>query len=352
MKQIKTLIIAVLLTGVTFAQAQLGQPQTLPTFIKGDLAIKFNTRTQLDGDKPKVGVADIYSLNVNVSNSARFQGTIEYKPTIKGMVGISQPGQIAYAVTLDVINPNNPAQSRNIGNLYGTVPIDPQNVYHFEFGEPKVSVFGAGSAKGFDSKFTGQAAGKPPADSVGLLDRLKKEAVSITKNINGKAVALTVTKYDRMDFKGHVLAAGPVQIYSEVTVNGGFLYDYARTAWFFESVTATYSVDGQLRADKISGNIRWDNAKGEYQFDIRVNEPLATEAAVFNSTTTEADFFSVDSTISSLTGTMKYKDSTSGETVTASAVTIDLTGNKLTKQQTMYLCKLLFLTSIVPLNTD
>lgn len=348
MKSIKTIIIGALLAATAFAQT----PAPVQTFIRGDLNIRFNTRTQLDGDKPKVGVADVYTLNVNVSNSARFQGTIEHKPTIKGMVGISQPGQIAYAINLDVLNPANPTQSRNIGNLYGTVPIDPQNVYHFEFGEPKVSVFGAGSAKGFDSKFTGQAAGKPPADSAGMFDRLKKEALSITKNIGGKTVALTVTKYDKMEFKGHVLAAGPVQIYSEVTINGGFVYDYARTAWFFEGVTATYSVDGMLKADKISGNIRWDSARSEYQFDIRLNEKPATEASVFSGTTSEADFFAVDNTVESLTGTMKYKDTASGEVTTSSAVTIDLVGNKLTKQQTMYLCKLLFLSSIVPLNTD
>lgn len=350
--KIKTALLSALLSVVAFAQVPSLTSPPVVTFIKGDLGIKFNTRTQLDGDKPKAGVADVYTLNVNVSNSARFQGTIEHKPTIKGMVGISQPGQIAYAINLDVVNPNNPAQTRNIGNLYGTVPIDPQNIYHFEFGEPKVSVFGAGSAKGFDSKFTGQAAGKPPADSGGMLDRLKKEALSITKNIGGKTVALTVTKYDKMEFKGHVLAAGPVQIYSEVTINGGFVYDYARTAWFFEGVTATYSVDGSLRADKISGNIRWDSARSEYQFDIRINEKLATEASVFSGTTSEADFFAVDSTVESLTGTMKYKDTTSGEITTSSAVTVDLVGNKLTKQQTMYLCKLLFLSSIVPLNSD
>lgn len=345
----KLLLLGALLAATAFAQTPA---VPVPTFIKGDLNIKFNTRTQLDGDKPKAGVSDVYTLNVMVSNSARFTGTIEHRPTIKGMVGISQPGQIAYAVALDVVNPNNPTQTRNVGNLYGTVPIDPQNVYHFEFGEPKVSVFAAGSAKGFDSKFTGSAAGKPPADSGGALDKLKKQAISITKQVKGETVALNVTNYDRMEFKGLVLAAGPVQIYSEVTANGGFIYDYAREVWFFDNVSVTYSVEGRMMADKISGNIRWDKIRKEYVFDVRLNETQTTEASVFNKTTSEEDFFAVDPTIQSLTGTMKYKDTTAGDVVTASTVTIDLTGNKLTKQQTMYLCKLLLLVSIVPLNAE
>ncbi len=251
-----------------------------------------------------------------------------------------------------MVNPANPAQSKNVGNLYGTVPIDPQNVYHFEFGEPKVSVFGVGSAKGFESKFTGSAAGKPPVEKEGTFAKLQKQAMTITRQVKGETVSLSVTKFDRMDFKGHQVAAGPVQIYPEVVFNGPFIYDYARTAWYFDGLTVTYPIDGRLNQDKITGNIRWDQSRGEYQFDIRVNEPVATESAVFKGAATEADFFATDTSIASLTGTMKYKDSLSGEVVTASSITIDLTGNQLTKQQTMYLCKLLFLSSIVPLNAE
>jgi hypothetical protein len=41
-----------------------------------------------------------------------------------------------------------------------------------------------------------------------------------------------------------------------------------------------------------------------------------------------------------------------GEDTLASDVTIDLTGNKLTKQQAMCLCKLLVFSAIVPMNSD
>lgn len=75
--------------------------------------------------------------------------------------------------------------------------------------------------------------------------------------------------------------------------------------------------------------------------------------AAFAGATDEAAFFQTDSTIPGLTGTMKYKDVIVGDdNVTDSAVTIDLVGNKLTKQQIMSLCKLLVFESIVPMNSE
>jgi len=53
-----------------------------------------------------------------------------------------------------------------------------------------------------------------------------------------------------------------------------------------------------------------------------------------------------------LVGVMKYKDTLQGETVVASRVAIDLTGNQLTKQQVMNLFKLVFFSSIVPINAE
>ena len=207
--------------------------------------------------------------------------------------------------------------------------------------------------------FKGLALGKPPASSEGFLSKLKKEALSITKSINGKSVAISVTKYDKMEFKSHVLAAGPVQIYPEAQVTGSMIYDYGRTAWYFDNVSIAYALDGRQYLDKLTGNIRWIEAanraasgEGEYQFDIRVNEPAQTEASVFSGPADESAFFSTDDSIPALSGAMKYKDTLAGETVTASAVTIDLKGHKLTKQQAMYLTKLLFLSVVVPLNAE
>jgi hypothetical protein len=345
---------AALLVASAFAQAPVAQD----TFIKGDLNIRFNTR-QLNGDeKVRVGATDIYTLNINVANSSLLRGTIEARPYLSSTFGTAQSGQLTYALDLDVVNPKNPAQTRNVGKLFGTVPVDEKNVYRFMDGNVKVSVFPIGTAKGFDSKFGGLALGKPPAKS-GFFATVKQDALSVVKNVKGQAKSIAVTKYDKMEFQTHVLPAGPVQIYPEVTVSGTMVYDYGRSAWYFQGVTASYTVDGKRIQDSLSGNIRWVEAAnrktsglGEYQFDIRVNEPAPTEAAVFAPAADESAFFESDNTLSALVGTMKYKDSMVGDSVTSSTVSVDLHGNRLTKQQTMYLAKLLFLTSIVPLNAE
>ncbi len=355
--------IAISLLSLSFAALAFAQQTAAPaaeTFIKGEATIRFNTRTATDSDgKPKEGVADKYTMSVNIANSALLRGTVDHTPSISKLVGSSQPARLDYTIECDVVNPKNPAQTRNVGRLFGTVPIDNKNVYQYSEGNLKLVVFPVGTAKGFESTFKGLALGKAPASSEGFFAKLKTEAMNITKMVNGKAVAIAVTKYDQMEFKGHVLSSGPVQIYPETQVNGSMIYDYGRTAWYFNNVTVSYNLDGRQYSDKLTGNIRWVEApnraasgEGEYQFDIRVNEPAQTEAAAFTGPADESAFFSTDDTIPALTGVIKYKDTLAGETVTASALTVDLKGNKLSKQQAMYLAKLLFISLVVPLNSE
>ena len=319
--------------------------------IKGTLDIRFNTRTQ----PGKENVSDKYTLALNVCDSALFRGTVDARPFIKGTFN-DQQGLLTYALETDVVNPKNPAQTKNVGKLYGTAPVDAQNVYRFENGTVQVSVFPLGSAKAFDSKFKGLALGKPPITK-GFFAKAK-DAMKIGKIVNGKTVVITVNKYDIMEFQNLQLAAGPVQVYGEVTISGGMVYDYARSAWYFKGITVNYFVDGKLIRDTISGNIRWNvtnktTGEGQYDFDVRVNEPPVNEAAMFDNTVKdESAFFDTDSAIPALTGNMKYKDTSSGDVVTASAVQINLVGNQLNKQQMMYLSKLLLLTAIVPLNAE
>ena len=353
------LFIVSLVLGLSNLFAQTAAPAAPQTFIKGDMAIKFNTRTQVDSSgKPRKDVVDVYTMNVNVSNSALFRGSIIARPTLTGMTGVSQTGQLVFELDCDVVNPSNPSQTRNIGKLYGTTPVDKNNVYRFADGTARINVFGMGTAKGFESKFGGLALGKPPVQT-GVFSKMKQEAISVARNIKGKSAAITVTKYDKMEFQSHVLAAGPVQIYPEVTVNGILVYDYGRTAWHFQNVTVAYAVDGKNLKDNLSGNIRWietpnrkTTGEGEYQFDIRVNEPPPSEASVFAAAADESSFFATDDLNPALVGSMKYKDVMSGGTVTSSAVQINLTGNKLTKQQVMYLTKLLLLSTVVPINAE
>jgi hypothetical protein len=50
---------------------------------------------------------------------------------------------------------------------------------------------------------------------------------------------------------------------------------------------------------------------------------------------------------------MKYKDTLKddGDTL-SSQVAIDLSGNNITKQQTMVLCKMIIFAAVVPMNSD
>lgn len=355
-----TYLLGALLAATAFAQTPA--PVPVDTFINGELFIEYNTRTQRDGDKPKATVTDKYRLKVNVSNSILFDGTIESLPFIKGTIS-DQQGSLTHSIDCFVVNPKNPAQTRNIGRLFGAVPVDSKNVYRFEDGNLKIGIFGAGNAGGFESKVKGLALGKAPADT-SLWSKVRDRAkLSISKNVNGKTVALTVTKYDQMEFQGHVLAAGPVQLYPETTVSGPMVYDYDREAWYFNGVTVTYATEENGRrimvSDKLSGNIRWvpaanrsTSGEGEYQFDIRVNEEAASEGSMFAGPAKEEDFFATDVKVRGLTGTMKYKDTIVNDVTTRSLVKIDLKGNQLTKPQAGYLAKLLLMSTIVPLNSD
>lgn len=329
---LKSILTALTLTGsALFAQ---------DTFVKGDLNIKFDSR-QKPGTE---NITDKYTLNLNVSNSAIFRGTVEHLPFISGTFG-NQNAKLVYALETDIVNPANPAQTRNVGKIYGITPVNENNVYDFSAGNVVVNVFGIGAARGFESKFSGQALGKPPANK-SVWANLKQEALNLT---NGKSQKISVAKYDKMEFNNVTLAMGPVGIYPETTVSGAMIYDYGRSAWHFQSVTVTYTWEGKRVQDNITGNIRWN--KDRYDFDIKVNEPVAGEGAVFAAAADESAFFAVDNTVAGLTGNMIYKD-IGGERVVSSAVKVDLIGNKLNKQQTMYLAKMIFLVAIVPFNAE
>lgn len=100
----------------------------------------------------------------------------------------------------------------------------------------------------------------------------------------------------------------------------------------------------------MTGNIRW--GKGAYDFDIKINEPLPSESAVFAAVADEAAFFAEDTSSSGLTGKMSYKDVESNGKVISSSVSIDLAGRSLNKQQVMYLSKLFFFVAVIPINAE
>ncbi len=344
MKTIASLILALLYCS---AIAQTPPPVTKPMSITGGMNISFASRKN-SAD------LDTYTFNVNVANSAVFKGTITQRQFVRNYMGSNQMGQLVYSLDTAVVNPNNPAQTRDVGRFFGAVPVDERNVYRFDDGFLKISVLPIGQAKGFESRFTGLAIGKPPA--VNGVAKIKQDAMRL---VSGKGGAVTLKNYDIMRFQNVVLAAGPVQIYPDVTVAGDMVYDYDRSIWYFKNVSLSYASESTRKLDIVTGTIRWiedpqraSNGLGHYDFDIRVNEPPPSEAAVFGATADEASFFASDDSIPGLTGLMNYKDAMNGGSVSASVVNIDLHSNRLTKIQLMALAKMLLFTITVPLNAE
>lgn len=352
--------LTLLLIAVAIATATAQTNDASPTFIKGEMQINYKARQGADASGfPPKGVADVYNMNINVCNSAVFRGTISQLPYIVGSTfSANQIGSLTYAMTCDIVNPKNPTQTRNAGRIFGLVPMDRDGIYQYDAGNLQVSIEQMGTAPAFNRRFAGTVIGKPPIKKTGLLESAKKQALNIRKTVKGQTEIVVVKNYDKLEFRSHIIGAGPVQIYPDITINGNLIYDGDRFVWYFDGLTITYN-DGRQIPDRLSGNIRWVEAAdrktsgvGEYQFDIRVNEPPPNEAAVFSGATDESAFFQTDTAVPSLTGTMKYKDTMTGERVTASSVKLDLVGNKLTKQQVMSLCKLLVFSSVAPLNAE
>jgi hypothetical protein len=327
-----------------------------PTFFKGGMQIRYNSRVK----SGVVGVADEYTFGINISNSASFNGNIKHLPYIAGKVyGVAQNSTLTYDLTIDAFHPKNPAIKVNVGRLYGVVPITPEGLYNFQNGTLQMGINAVGSAPSFQSSFGGTVQGKPLIKrSKGWFDTIS-DTLTIKRNVNGQNVAISVKKYDKMSFQSHKLAQGPALSYPEATVNGVMIYDYSRYIWYFDNVTVTYFLNGRQYADRLTGNILWQESptrktdgKGSYIFDIRVNEPPPNEAATFAEAADESAFFAVNSNVPSLSGTMDYKDTMQGETVTFSNVDINVMGNKLTKQSVMNVFKLVFFTCIVPVNAE
>jgi hypothetical protein len=362
MKKSITLVLLAVLLSVGISYGQAAPAKTLS--MRGSLDIAFNTRIQVDDQGlPNKGVTDVYKLKLDMCDTVIFSGAITYLPGLFSQVlgRYEQQATLQYALDVGIRNPANLADEKMIGRLVGGVPIDAKGVYQFNQGTLRMAVDSMGKAAGFESAFKGVALGKP-LKKASALDQLKQQAMTFQKQVQGKTVALKVTDYDKMTFADLVMSAGPVKTYPECRLNGEMVYDYERSAWYFNGLVMNYIIDGKPYADKLSGHIKWiespqrkTTGEGKYVFDIRVNEqqnaPVG-EAAAFAGADDESAFFAVDNTVMGLTGDAAYKDTMRGEDVTASSVTINLTGNQLTKVQMVNLGKMLWLVDIVPLNAE
>ena len=362
----KLALVALLLATGTFAQQPQAAPPDKTYAITGNMQIEFKSHKDLDdAGKPTAGVKDTYTLDLTVAETLQFGGKVEYLPPLFNSFGMAkQDSHVYYSLDLGIKNPANLSSAPlNIGRFVGEVPVDRKGVYQYDRGTARIAVDAHGQSAGFESKFQGTAAGKPPTTG-SLTEKIAQQATDIQRSIGGKQVKIAVTKYDRMMWDA-TLPAGPVRMYPETHIAGEMLYDYERTAWYFNGLTMTYQVGGKTVTDKLTGDIKWvktpnykSTGEGEYQFDVRVNEPeqgaTTGEAAAF-APADEAAFFASDAAIPSLQGKMKYKDTLIAgdeENVGASKIEIALTGNKLTKFQVVNLAKLIVFADIVPLNSD
>jgi hypothetical protein len=358
--------ISVPIAGAPVAPA-VAKPQ--PEVVKGTLNISFDATGT---GKIVSGATDKYDFDVVVANSAHFHGSIDRLPYVKSTMGFGgQDGSLTYNITYDLINHKKPTQvARDIGTLSGTVPNDKDNVYRFEDGDLTMNTHAHGRAGALQSKFAGLALGKKPGGGA----TLQQQALSFVRSIKGNTVAKKVTKYDTMEFRQHILGAGPSPELTAVQVNGPMVYDYDSGVWYFKDITCVYATVANgvqtPHLDTITGSIRWkeddnraSNGQGEYDFDIRVNEPPPSDDAAFNSKSSDNDddFFAADDAVPGLSGTMKYVDTiipgsitkaNPDGNVTASAIQIDLKGNQISREQVVYLAKLVLFSAVVPINSN
>ena len=342
----------------TFALSGAGQTPTNSASvvtnypIKGTIEIR---RGVTSPDNKWFGGRDNYTLNITVANSILFRGSIQDYPLVMGgWTGgdVKQSRKLVYDVDCDILNIRNP----NVGRIVGTVPVHQDGRYRYDLGNLTFNVLPRNNFLGSEDKFKGVGIGKPLVRPPDYLEKLRSEALSITRSINGKKSVTVLKKYDKMEFSSHNLPAGPAPSYVSGVVSGEMIYEYPKKCWYLNNVI----VNSAIGQDRFAGNIRWYKSptskgaeeEGEYQFDIRVNEPLPTDAMMFSNTPVvaqdESAFGESAAVVGpSLIGTIVYRNGPNGMTAT-----VDLMGNSLTKQQTMLLTKLFVFSMIVPLNND
>lgn len=370
--KLRPLCLALVIAAATnVAHAQDANLITENNVVNGTINIDFGTRTNLDtsGDlkkgSPALGAKDSYKLNLSVAKTTEYSGEVIRQPKLYSSIlgRTKQDGRLYYDLKIAVLNPKDLTQKKPVGNWVGEVPLDANSgTYDLAGGRAngtplRISIDAVGQAQAFTDPFAGKLIGKSE----------KKESLGAklyTRVVGGKEVKIEIKKADPMTFQGIELAKGPVSIYPRTTVNGRLDFDYETSNYLTDGITFAYAVNGKETIDKVTGSIKWvedgnyaTNGKGYYDFNLRFNEdknkPAQGEAAAFEGQSDEAAFFSVDTSIPSLTGTIEYVDSfvPGTDTVSASKVTYKLNANKLTRQQIVNFFKL-WMIAIGPTNDD
>lgn len=326
--------------------------------VTGTMFIFFETRNpqhQDDKGQPKVGVQDLYNADLKLRTGEQSQfglkGSIRRLPHIAGRVyGDKQKAGYDYDLDINF-------GDRNVGKWVGAMSLDQNQGEAYKLdGENPLRIAVTNARQPFEDKFAGTWLGKPKGDTKGVAERF-------SRIINGKTVTLDVAEADPMKFNGLTLAKGPHPTnHPATTVNGELSYDRETANYFARNLAFSYKDrNGKDVKDAVTGSIKWvedppsgNVRKGRYEFNLRFNEDQVaapTDEAMFAGVEDEDLFFAVDDRIPSLTGTIEYEDTMSGESVTKSAATYKLTANKLTEQQAMNFIKL-WLVAVGPVNDE
>ena len=358
-------VLALIMNGAALAQGQPaaagGQAKpagdgtiTEKGVVKGDMYIRFDTRTQKDdsgklrADSPKLGARDTYFFKLVVLNQVEFDGKIARQPTLYSKT-LQRPQQEAMfdfeKLDIAVVNPRDPSQKRVVGRWTGVIPIDPNTgVYNLAGSSDRpfrIFIEATGRAPQIDERCSGKLLGKA-IKKEGLVSQTYKRVVG------QKTLEYTAKRVDPMKFENAELSTGPAQVFPRVTINGRLDYDYETGNWITDGLTFSYRLEGKDYNDVVKGTIKWIEAKGSekgyYDFNLRYNEDKNKEAgdvgAAFDQPEGLDAFFAVDTKIPTLTGKIIYDDKKDGDTVIESKVTYNLDANKLTRQQIMNFVKM------------
>ncbi len=361
--------ISVLLVALVVVLA-MSVPAFADSAMKGREHIKYNTRVQVDDKgRPLPGVVDLYDVNSTVYENniprLKIEGDIRNLPTLTSSVlgRETQAGNLTYNVKLIVFSKDG-KQSQEVGKIAGTVPISSKNAYLYDRGSLETLTNATGSVDALKVPWTGTAFGKEPNDT-SLLGKATKKVKEV-KVFQSKAGKLVVSKYDVISFQDTVIGAGPGRGYAAVRTNGVWTFDYKTESWIFDE---GFTITSQGKPHKMSGTVRWSEKKpvngirdGAYTCDIRFDATVVPSRGAEAKFFTEEDqdaFFTVDPTLTCVTGTIAYKDKVRSVPddpesllITESDIVIDLTGNKLGYLDLCAIAKVLLMQAVLPFNAE
>jgi len=358
MKTIRTFVLA---STLFLGCLSLGA-QTSINAVTGTMDIDFGTRKNVDDKgKPVAGAKDVYKMNLRVVDTTDFTGQVTREPVTEGWFGESKKSKFTYSIDLGLLNPSNPAQKKTVGKWVGTMPVTEKGEYQIDAGvnnesKLRIAVDAVGKGVAFQDAFSGRIYGKGTKKST--------DVISFVRKIGGREVKVNVKTSDPMRFESVKLAKGPSANYPAAVVNGDLVYDYETGNYLLNNLHISYSLDGKEVNDSLTGSIKWvqdpnydTNGKSWFDFNVRFNEKdkPTSEADAFTEMSDEAAFFAVDTSVSSLTGTVNFEDQMMGsgedKVPSTSKITYNLTGNNISKQQVMNFFKM-WLLAIGPTNDE